>query len=117
MVSCVPTLAASLFADVMRRFAEMYPLVTIQLIDEPTDALRERVLRSEADFAIGPNAGAELDFERLTSDPFVLTCHPDDQLAKRDFVTGRDMAKLPLITLSRGSNVRRVLDLLAPIQN
>jgi DNA-binding transcriptional LysR family regulator len=110
VVSCVPTLAASLFADVMRRFAEMYPQVAIHLIDESTDALRERVLKSDADFAIGPDPGGDLEFERLTSDQFVLTCPANDPIAKKEFVTGKDMAKLPIITLARGSNVRKVLD-------
>ena len=110
VISCVPTLAASLIADVMSRFATLYPQVMIRLFDESTDALRERVLSNEADFAIGPHAGSELAFERLTSDPFVLTCPAGDPIAKRDFLTGKDLERLPLITLARGSNVRKVLD-------
>lgn len=117
VVSCVPTIAANLFADVMSRFATLYPQVAIHLIDESTNALRERVLKSEADFAIGPNPGADLAFERLTSDAFVMTCRADDPLSKREFVTGREMAKLPLITLARGSNVRKVLDAYFEQQN
>lgn len=110
VVSCVPTLAATLFADVMRQFAGMYPNVVIQLVDESTDALRERVLRNEADFGVGPNPGGELAFERLASDPFVLTCRGDDSISKREYITGKEMENLPLITLARGSNVRKVLD-------
>lgn len=110
VVSCVPTLAATLLADVMSRFAVMYPQVTIRLFDESTDALRERVLRNEADFAIGPNPGPDLAFERLTTDQFVLTCAARDPIAKREYVTGKDLEGLPLITLARGSHVRKVLD-------
>jgi DNA-binding transcriptional LysR family regulator len=110
VVSCVPTIAATLFAEVMGRFATIYPQVVIQLIDESTDAMRERVLRSEADFGIGPNPGIDLNFDRLASDPFVLTCSADDPLARREYITGKELAQLPLITLSRGSNVRKVLD-------
>jgi DNA-binding transcriptional LysR family regulator len=110
VVSCVPTLAGILVADVMSQFAVMYPKVVIHLIDEATVSMRERVLKDEADFGIGPNPGADLQFERLASDPFVLTCRTNDPLAKREFLTGLDLAELPLITLARGSNVRDVLD-------
>ena len=110
VVSCVPTIAATLFAEVMGRFASIYPQVVIQLIDESTDAMRERVLRGEADFGIGPNPGADLAFERLATDQFVLTCRADDPLSRREYVTGKELAQMPLITLSRGSNVRKVLD-------
>ena len=110
VVSCVPTLAATLVADVMGRFAREFPQIQIHLIDESTDALRERVMRNDTDFAVGPNPGPDLAFERLTTDRFVLTCRAKDALAKRPFVTGREMEQLPLITLARGSNVRKVLD-------
>jgi LysR family carnitine catabolism transcriptional activator len=110
VVSCVPTIAGTLFADVMERFASIYPQVTVQLVDESTDALRERVIKNEADFAIGPNAGADLSFERLATDQFVLTCRSNDPIAKREFISGKELAKLPLIALMRTSNVRKVLD-------
>jgi LysR family carnitine catabolism transcriptional activator len=110
VVSCVPTLAASLLADVMSHFVTTYPHVAIRLFDESTDALRDRVLRNDADFAIGPNPGPELAFERLINDQFVLTCPAGDPIAKREFVTGKDLERLPLITMARGSNVRKVLD-------
>ncbi len=109
-VSCVPTLAASLFPDIMARFASLHPQVVIHLIDETTDDLRDRVMRSEADFGIGPDPGPELLFERLASDRFVLACRKEDALSQRKFIGPAELAKLPLIALGRGSNVRTVLD-------
>jgi LysR family transcriptional regulator, carnitine catabolism transcriptional activator len=109
-VSCVPTLAATVFAEVLGGFCAVHPTVVIEIIDEPSEAAKQRVLKGEADFAIGTPAGAELTFQRLVNDPFVLTCRPDDALARADSVTGKQLLQLPIITLIRGSAVRTTLD-------
>ncbi|MCK9511329.1 MAG: LysR substrate-binding domain-containing protein [Pigmentiphaga sp.] len=110
VVSCVPTLAAMVCGRALGRFSEMHPHIVVHLIDEPTSDLRDRVLSNEADFGLGPNPGGEFAFEHLTSDRFVLTCPIDDPLAQRESVGGKELARLPLVTLARGSNVRKVLD-------
>lgn len=110
VVSCVPTIAAGLFPEVIATFAAQYPQVQVHLIDESTRELSERVMKGEADFGVGPKPDADLAFDLLASDPFVLACAPKDPLAERAFVTGRDLLKLPLIVLARGSNVRTVVE-------
>ena len=107
VVSCVPTMGAGLFATALARFARQHPNVNVQLVDETTVEMTEKVERGDVDFGLGPEPSAadDLQFERLATDSFLVICPRDSEMARRTALKGRELSRLPLVTLVRSSNV------------
>ena len=106
--SCIPTVASQLFPQVIAAFQEEHPSVVVEMLDEATTLLERRILSREADFGIGgePRWRDELEFTHLFSDSFVLLCPHDHRLAGRATVGLAELVEEPLITLTKGSNIR-----------
>ncbi|WP_296555490.1 LysR family transcriptional regulator [Pigmentiphaga sp.] len=106
--SCIPTVAAHIFPKVIKRFRDKHPGVAIEMHDEETVRLERRILSREVDFGIGgvPRWRDELEFTRLAHDPFVLVCAKTHPLARRGKVHLEEALQYPLISLSKGSNIR-----------
>lgn len=107
VISCVPTIAVGLFARALACFCQKHPNITVQLLDETTLEMAAKVARGEVDFGLGPEPRQqdEILFERLATDPFLLICPRESELAERTSVKGMELAKLSLVTLVRSSNV------------
>ena len=110
--SCNPMVAAYVFPGVIEKFKRRYPGVTIEIIDEPTLALERRIISREVDFGIGamPRWREELEFTLIVEDPFVAVFRRDHPLAKRARVSIDQVLQYPIISLSKGSNVRATIE-------
>ena len=110
--SCNPMVAAYVFPGVIEKFKRRYPGVTIEIIDEPTLALERRIISREVDFGIGvmPRWREELEFTLIVEDPFVAVFRRDHPLAKRARVSIDQVLQFPIISLSKGSNVRATIE-------
>ncbi|MFP3374596.1 LysR substrate-binding domain-containing protein, partial [Pseudomonas sp. SIMBA_068] len=71
--------------SVIRLYNERYPKIRIRLLDLSANEGLEAVLRGEADFGINMMSGQhpDIEFVPLVSEPFVLACRRDHELAKR----------------------------------
>jgi len=110
--SCIPTVAAHVFPNVIGKFKRCYPGMAIRIIDEPTLALERRIISREVDFGIGamPRWHEELEFTPIVEDPFVAVLRRDHPLAKYAKVEIDQALQFPIISLSKGSNVRTTIE-------
>ncbi|MBX3551415.1 MAG: LysR family transcriptional regulator [Pseudolabrys sp.] len=111
-IACVPTAAFYFLPRVIARFNEQYPNVRFSILDlSANDGLRS-VAHGEVEFGINllGSAEPELSFDPLIEDPFVLACRRDHPLAKRKTVDWADIEPYRLVTVSRASGNRTLLE-------
>jgi DNA-binding transcriptional LysR family regulator len=111
-IACVPTAAFYFLPRVIARFNEQYPNVRFSILDLSANDGLQSVARGEAEFGINllGSAEPELTFEPLIEDPFVLACRRDHPLAKKKAVTWADVEPYHLVTVSRASGNRTLLE-------
>jgi LysR family carnitine catabolism transcriptional activator len=112
VISCLPTIAYHVLPKAIASVAMEYPGVDIRVFDEVNAPLLRRVLSREADFGIGPRPEREddLEFSPILTDPFVAVVPNNHPLASSPTVRLKALAKHPILTLARGTNVRSHLD-------
>lgn len=112
-IAAPPLLAAELLPVVMARFAEDHPGLRLHLADLPTDAIVARLRDGRADLGIGtfPPGLPDLDHRPLLRDALVLFAPADHPLADLPEVPWHALADHPLITLTRDSGIRLLVDM------
>jgi len=110
--ACIPTIAGHIFPRIINEFQNQHPEITVAMIDEATVEMERRIANREVDFGVGgsPRRTNELAFASVFSDPFVVVCRSDHALARRGRVAIGDILNLPLISLSKESNVRHSIE-------
>lgn len=111
-VAAVPTAVFHFLPSVIGRFAEAYPRIRFRILDVGANRGLEAVVRGEADFGINfiGASHAEIEFQRLLEDPFVLACHHHHPLASRQRVRWAELALQRVITVGQNSGNRAVID-------
>lgn len=111
-LACVPTAAFYFLPSVIARFQTQYPNIRFRILDLSANEGLEAVARGEVEFGINLIGGsdAELTFEPLIDDPFVLACRHDHALAQTSSLSWSDLQGHPLVTVSRSSGNRAILD-------
>ncbi len=113
-VACVPSIAATVFPAVLRVFKSNYPEVSIQLCDERTESIEEKVRQSEVDFGIAPGPGGPgLSFDPIIDDQYFAVLPKEHELATAGSVTFSMLLKHPMIAMRPEQSMRRSLDLAA----
>lgn len=112
-VAAPPLLAAAVLPQAIAAFAAAFPEVTVAVIDAPTDAIVELVRSGGADCGVGTFSASETGIERtpLARDRLLLFCRPDHPLAARAQIAWRDLDGAPLVTLTRDSAIRRLVEI------
>lgn len=91
---------ARLLPDLMRRFREAWPAVSVQLTESASDPeLLSAVERGDLDlsFVMPPLPEGPFAFTELMRDPWVVLVPADSPLAARERLSLREIAELPLI--------------------
>jgi len=111
-IACVPTAAFYFLPRVIARFNEQFPNVRFSILDLSANDGLQSVARGEAEFGINllGSAEPELTFDPLIEDPFVLACRRDHPLAKKKAVSWADVEPYHLVTVSRASGNRTLLE-------
>jgi DNA-binding transcriptional LysR family regulator len=112
VIACIPTAAYSLLPKVVARFNEQFPQVRVRILEEDASSVAHRVSHQEADLGITFLGGrdGDLQFHDIYEDPFVLACRHDHPLAKLNQVAWRGLASYRVVTASRLSGNRLVID-------
>lgn len=111
VVACIVPMMASPMPDAVRRVNELYPGVEIEIRDMLSAALYPLIAGGEADFGIGPRpSGTHLAFTRLIRDDFVAAVPLGHPLAGRESITLKELSAYPIITTTRNTNARAVLE-------
>jgi DNA-binding transcriptional LysR family regulator len=111
-IACVPTAAFYFLPQVIKQFHQLHPHIRIRILDLSANEGLRSVAAGECEFGISMlgSADPDLTFTPLMKDPFVLACHRDHPLARRQGVQWRDLADHLLIGVSRHSGNRTILD-------
>lgn len=111
-LACLPSCAATLLPDLIRRFRADRPEATF-LVEDAVDAkVRARVIEGAVDFGICAHDGEdpELELDPLFDDQLQAVLRPGHPLAQADRITVEDLTRQPLILTNRGSSVRTVVE-------
>ena len=111
-IACLPTAAFYFLPSVVREFNTAYPGIRIRILDVSANEGVERVVSGEADFGINMVSAHHpaVDFTSIYRDPFVLALRRDHPLAQKKRVEWSDLDDVRLITVSRDSGNRILLD-------
>lgn len=112
-IACVPSTAFYFLPQVIQRYHAAYPNIRVRILDASANDVLAAVARGEADFGINfiGSAEADLEFQLLLEEPFVLACRRDHPLAGRRSVTWRELHPYDFMTVAKSSGNRLLLDL------
>jgi DNA-binding transcriptional LysR family regulator len=95
-------------------FHVAHPAVEIVLTEQHNDELHQALVRGDMDAAVIGLAGEPLPphvrARIISTEPLVVAVGPHHPLARRESVTVGQLRDCPLITLTRGSGLRTVLE-------
>ena len=112
-LAALPSLAAGVVPRAFARFSIAHPGVQLELIDSLAGPAFDMVRAGRVDFALtaANPAYADLDWEPLASDRFVLMLASDHPLAQaRSALSWTRIADLPHISMPAGTSVRQYAD-------
>ncbi|WP_341958620.1 LysR family transcriptional regulator [Pseudomonas sp. RC10] len=112
-VACVPSVVRYFLPQVLREFHERYPRIVIRVMDEGASDVLSSVVRNEVDFGlnyIGVQE-ANIDFQPVLKEAFVVACRRDHPLAKRPAVTWAELNAYDYMSVAKASGNRLLLDL------
>jgi len=111
-VAAPPLLAASVLPRAIAEFQSRYPGITVELTDVGTEMIVESVRSGKADCGLGTFPPAEAGIERiiLVRDTLMLFCSGRHVLAKNETISWTDLQHHPIITLTRDSGIRLLVE-------
>jgi len=112
VVGAPPLLAAMIAPAAIAEYKRLFPAIDIRLIDAQTDVLVEKVRSGQADCAIGTFADSEEGIRRVSlfEDELMLLCDVKSPFRRIQRVTWKDLAGSAIVTLTRESNIRTLID-------
>lgn len=113
VVACPPLLATVLLPQSVAAHVRAHPGIRVSIIDARTDLIVDKVRSGEADLGIGTFAEAEpgIERERLTGDTLMLFARRGSAAARRRSLRWQDIVGEPLITLTRESGLRALVEM------
>lgn len=99
-IGCGEIGAVRLLPDLFESFHEKYPLVTFDIYSATADHVKEQMDRGLVDIGLllEPIDIERYDFIRLDmKERWVVVMRPDCSLAEKEYVTAKELSKLPLI--------------------
>ncbi|MGO4715604.1 LysR substrate-binding domain-containing protein [Bradyrhizobium sp. 2TAF24] len=112
VIAAPPLLAAAIVPRAIAEFRQQYPGLTVRLIDARTDQIVELVRSGQVDCGIGTfHAGEDgIVSTRLARDSLMVFCAAQHPLARRTAVQWRELDGLSLVTLTRDSGIRLLVE-------
>lgn len=110
-LSCVPS-TVGLVGRVLRAFRERNPAVRVKLIDGGANEVLDAVVRGDAEFGLNflGSQEPEVEFMPLIEERYVAACRRDHPLARRRKVAWAELADHDVVSVSRRSGNRLLLD-------
>ncbi|MEC0248545.1 LysR family transcriptional regulator [Paenibacillus chitinolyticus] len=106
--------ASHQFPGLLRRFTEVYPHIRISVEIAGTPVLTDKILKGELDFGLGsfPDSAAQLHFEPLFTEEFLLLVPKDHALAREgsNSVTLGRLRETRLLITAQSCPYRRKLE-------
>ena len=111
-LAALPSIAAGSMPPVLAAYSARYPRIDIGLFDVIADRVLALVREGRADFGLSvwPQREADVAFEPLFTEAFVVVYPPGHPVAEADRVSAHDLTRHPFVALSRASSVRQAFD-------
>jgi DNA-binding transcriptional LysR family regulator len=111
-LACVPSAVGYFLPAVFEIYHQRYPGIRIRVLDESSSDVLLAVTRGDADFGVTyiGTQEADIHFQPLIEESFVLACPSSHPLAKRKTVTWKDIGEHSYIALAQGSGNRFLID-------
>lgn len=112
VVAVPPLLAAVIMPPTIVALQEKHPGLQVAIMDARNDLVVEAVRFGKADCGVGTFSALEDNIERspLTRDSLMLFCARGSRLAECETALWRDLAEEPLVTLTRDSGIRLLVE-------
>jgi DNA-binding transcriptional LysR family regulator len=112
VVACVPSAVAYFLPAAMREYRRQYPRIRLSIVDESSSVVLTTVARGDADFGVTyiGTQDADVEFQPLLEEPFVLAVPHSHPLARRRSVAWKELAGHEYISLAQGSGNRFLID-------
>lgn len=111
-IACIPSVASHLLPRVLRGFAVAQPEVQVHVMDESASQVLDAVLSGAADFGLSFTGTQEsaVRFEALIKERYMLAMPRSHRWAQRKEVLWAELAGMRLVSVSRDSANRLLLD-------
>lgn len=111
-IAAPPLLAAVVLPQAIADFRRRHPGISVELTDVGTEQILDSVRSGRADCGLGTFSPAEDGIERvpLSRDSLMLFCDQKSAFNGAASVNWRDLAGQPLITLTRDSGIRLLVE-------
>ena len=113
VIAAPPLLASMLLPQAIAELRACHPGLQAAIIDARTDTIVQAVRLGQADCGLGTFSKGEDGIERLplARDSLMLFCNPGHAFAGRDAIAWAELAEQPMITLTRDSGIRLLVEL------
>lgn len=111
-VAALPSIAAGILPELIARFGQDHPGISIRVQDVSSAVCLEMVRNRQVDFALCAAAapGTDVAIEVLAHDRFYFICRQGHRLAGRKRLSVEDVVDLPIIGFESNSSIRQHLD-------
>lgn len=111
-VACVPSAAYYFMPRVIAHYHQQYPRIKVKVLDSSAHDVLSAVVDGEADFGLSfmGTLEADVEFEPLVQESYVVACRRDHPLAGRSSVTWAEFYQQDYISLGKTSGNRFLLD-------
>ncbi len=111
-VAVLPSVAAQVLPQAIRKFVQMHPGIVVQVSDVVAERLIEAVKKEEADFGIGSRVRVDREIRStpLLVDRLCAFAPREHLIARRTSITLKELVALPLILTGKDSSVRELLE-------
>jgi DNA-binding transcriptional LysR family regulator len=112
-VACTPLYAATLMPELILRYHEKYPAITVYVLDSLNQPAVARVMSGEADLGVAPQRPSppELVQENLFRDRMIFISRPEHPLMAKKRITWSQVLAQPVVSLTQDFTSRLQADL------
>lgn len=106
------TIGTMLLPELIKRFHELYPSITVKATVSNSDEIEHKILNNTIDLALIETQPADEDiiFEPFAKDSLCAVSSPENPLASKSTVSAEALAAAPFLTREKGSAVREITD-------
>jgi LysR family carnitine catabolism transcriptional activator len=114
IIATISSVASNILPPVLAAFRTQYPGITLQIVEDGTTAVEQRVASGDADFGIGlqPREHTDLSFRPMFRDRLVAVVGNRHALARRSRVRLAQLLEYPLLRSIPEISIRRSLETL-----
>lgn len=111
-VACVPSAAYYFMPRVIAHYHRQFPRIKVRVLDASAHDVLSAVVDGEADFGLSfmGTLEADVEFEPLVQEAYVVACRRDHPLAGRSSVSWEEFYQQDYISLGKTSGNRFLLD-------